>query len=520
MSNLLFIFLFLFFSILGSACQKVSKEKFKNSSRPLSIVQDQRSQEETAAVQTETTAVVESGAVIDVGTASEVLDQASEAIQIESETLPLSDLTWRAPFGSSISSRFNCTTVKKAASVAHEVYPITMREDSFEEFSRGRRSEDFEIFYARTGGKNEPLSPRGFLEYVPSELETLLESTSEDVALDFASLSTHREVLLVFRGTIGELSGPDWLTNRDMKAASARSLHPDATGVIHRGFLNAYRSAQDHLREYFNSTFIEKSKRFEERLRARLYRSGVYTQDSIDRYIAAALGNYQVLITGHSLGGALATLAAYDFALQFESSREKLSLVTFAAPASLYGVKAGESLHQFSHLMARGTPLGNRYSAVFFEREGDIVHEDTARENYGFYAPLGRFFYHGNAAPFEGRPENSGLRVRMDPISHSGFFDRAADALLRALTGNMIHSNFLAAHSMEGYKNDIEQYCDEMDDRQKCLRFDDLSDFEKARCLVLGMDSDQSSRYLREIQDEGKIHIMDHRDFEQIRHQD
>ena len=434
---------------------------------------------------------------------------------------PLLELTRSQEWSGVLSSRFNCRAAKRAATVAKEVYPVTLGEISSEELARTHRAEHFEVFNARTGGATGEEAARGFVEYIPSELELALENTPEDAPIEFETIGTHREAVLVFRGTMGDFNGPDWLTNRDMTAAHASRLHPHGTGLIHRGFLEAYLSAQDTLRGYFEETFVRKSLALEQQLRSRLVRSGVYTPESIERYVHAVLDDYQVLITGHSLGGALATLAAYDFALNYVNYREKLSLITFAAPASLYGVRSGESLHQFAHLMARGTQFGNQYSAIFFERDGDIVHEDTARENFGVLgAAVRTFLYHGNAAPFQDRPENSGLVVKMDRIPNQGIFNSIVDFLTRGLTLGMINLNFLPAHSMEYYKNDIFQYCDEMDELQRCLNFGSLTEEQQQECARLGMDAGQSLQYLDELQRAGRTHMMDHPRYERIPHQD
>ena len=434
---------------------------------------------------------------------------------------PLLELIRTQEGSGSLSSRFNCRSAKRAARVAEEVYPVTLGERTAEELARTHRAEHFAVFEARTGGAAGEVAPRGFVEYIPSDLELALENTPEDQSIPFEAIGTHREAVLVFRGTLGDFNGPDWLTNRDMTADAASRLHASGRGRVHRGFLEAYLSAQDQLRAYFEQTFVRKSAVLEERLRSRLNRFGLYTPESIERYVRNVLDDYQVLITGHSLGGALATLAAYDFALSYEAYREKLSLITFAAPASLYGVGPEGSLHQFAHLMARGTQFGNRYSAIFFERDGDIVHEDTSRENFGVLgAPLRSMLYHGNAAPFPGRPENSGLAVKMDRVPNEGIFDSIADFLTRGFTLGMLNRNFLAAHSMEFYKNDIFQYCDEMEMLQQCLDFEHLNEEEQQACIRLDMTAEQSLQYRTELQGMGKAHMMDLPRYERIPHRE
>ena len=455
--------------------------------------------------------------------ASSDLESAARTIRGESADIPLVDLSPDSSRFTSLSSRFSCESAKRAATASSEVYPITLGLVSPAELQARHRAEHFAVFNAVTGGAVHSPAPRGFVEYIPSELEVALENTPSDVDIDFAKLNTHRDAFVVFRGTVGEFNGPDWLTNRDMATGQASRMHPEAVGQIHHGFLEAYLSAQTELRSYFTESFVRKSQRLEQLLRQRLSSKGLYTQSSIDVYVRAVMDNYQVVITGHSLGGALATLAAYDFALQFALNREKLTLITFAAPASLYtrapGAPQQQSLYQFAHLMDRGTQYGNQYSAVFFEREGDIVPRATARENYYSISPVGRYLYNGNSHQFNGRPENSGLRVGIHAVPGaegiSAWVQRVAVAIA---TIGIVNPDFLAAHSMNGYRDDIHAYCDEMSQRQKCLNYDGLEVAEQLACDALGMDRATSNRYFGELQGVSRVHIMDHPDFRNIRH--
>ncbi|NBU20185.1 hypothetical protein EBS43_02035, partial [bacterium] len=380
----------------------------------------------------------------------------------------------------------------------------------------------FAVFQAVTGGVGHSPSPRGFVEYIPSELEVALETTPSNTDIDFVRLNTHRDAFVVFRGTVGGFNGPDWRTNRDIVAGDASRLHPEAVGVIHHGFLEAYLSAQTELRSYFTESFVRKSQRLEQLLRQRLSVKGLYTQNSIDAYVRAVMDNYQVVITGHSLGGALATLAAYDFALQFALSREKLTLITFAAPASLSvydGVRPlnQQSLIQFAGLIDRGTQYGNQYSAVFFERDGDIVPSATASENHFTLSPVRRFLYSGNGRVFPGRSEASGLKVELQAVpGQEGILAWVHRVAYTVATAGIVNPDFLEAHSMDGYRDDIRAYCDEMSLRQKCLNYDGLEVAERLTCDGLGMDRATSNRYLGELQSASRVHIMDHPDFRDI----
>ena len=465
--------------------------------------------------------------------ASDDLENAAKSIKKESADVVLTDIAHDRSRHAALSSRFSCESATKAARASSDVYPITTASDPTSldgVISRLRphhRPEHFAVFNAVTGGSSHSPAPRGYVEYVPSQLELVLENTPIDADIDLTQLNTHRDAFVVFRGTVGTFSGPDWLTNRDMTAVAASLVNDAAIGQVHGGFARAYRSARDELRSYFTESFVRKSTRLEQLLRARLSNKGLYTQSSIDAFVRAVMDNYQVVITGHSLGGALATLAAYDFALHFSEQAPKLTLMTFAAPGSLYlhagsAVLNEQSLFQFAHLVSRGTQYGNQYSAVFFERNGDVVPEATARGNYYRISALGRYFYNGNSDPFADRPSNSGLKVELDAVpGREGVGAWLTRVLVSSLSAGILNPDLLLAHSMDGYRDDIQAYCSEMSQRQKCLNYDALEVPEQQACDALAhhpMTRDRVNQYQNDLSAQHKVHIMDHPNFSRIRH--
>ncbi len=92
-------------------------------------------------------------------------------------------------------------------------------------------------------------------------------------------------VLIAFRGTA---SLGDWLA--DLNVLSSQRPY----GVVHRGFLNAFQVVEPQL-----------------------------------RLLASGFPDHRLVITGHSLGGALATVAAAEWSGQFRIAR----LYTFGQPA-------------------------------------------------------------------------------------------------------------------------------------------------------------------------------------------
>jgi triacylglycerol lipase len=96
---------------------------------------------------------------------------------------------------------------------------------------------------------------------------------------------------IAFRGT---MDAHDWITNADTRLVE----HPGLEGECHEGFLSLYESMSEQIKEVIAS--------------------------SIDQLTT-------VVITGHSLGGALATLCALDLAINHINDGS-VFLITFASP--------------------------------------------------------------------------------------------------------------------------------------------------------------------------------------------
>lgn len=112
----------------------------------------------------------------------------------------------------------------------------------------------------------------------PFDVETFTESQSVLQDTQVGILSNSRIVLVVFRGTEGITAVKDWLTNAQHLMLDA----PDDWGnvKVHKGF-------------YYALSAVYQSVRSEVRSRR--------------------TNNQKVFLTGHSLGGALATICAYRF---------------------------------------------------------------------------------------------------------------------------------------------------------------------------------------------------------------
>ncbi|WP_225446435.1 lipase family protein [Paenibacillus rhizovicinus] len=104
-------------------------------------------------------------------------------------------------------------------------------------------------------------------------------------------LESDRGVILAFRGTV---SPTDWITDMIAQQTAFKPISKNC--MTHRGFTEVYMSARDAIYKLLNQTSADKP----------------------------------LFVTGHSLGGALATLASLDIAV----NRKPVSLInyTFGAP--------------------------------------------------------------------------------------------------------------------------------------------------------------------------------------------
>jgi predicted lipase len=156
-------------------------------------------------------------------------------------------------------------------------------------------------------------------------------------------------MILAFRGTEGLFRKPaDWLTNLDLTLVTADWLPPlkDGPPMVHRGFLRAYESIRPGLVTAF--TEIEPS---------------------------------HVYVIGHSLGGALAILAALDIKMQFPGTH--VAMYNFGSP------RVGDPL--FAHIYDE--LVRNSYRVV---HDGDRSPEQP-REGYQHVGQLHILDHHPNS---------------------------------------------------------------------------------------------------------------------------
>ena len=141
-------------------------------------------------------------------------------------------------------------------------------------------------------------------------LHTFLNSKSSVVDLQFMQLNKYDEslkkelIVLVFQGS---QEAEDWITNISLK-------HTDYFGgeKVHKGF---YDSLKFFIKNIKNMNLTTKDKQ--------LY--------SLSKDIDFINKNCKILITGHSLGGAIATLVA-SYLTDLGVDKESMDIYTFGAP--------------------------------------------------------------------------------------------------------------------------------------------------------------------------------------------
>jgi triacylglycerol lipase len=134
----------------------------------------------------------------------------------------------------------------------------------------------------------------GFGEYfwslpniLNADIKNLMAGIKERVPFGFVA-QKNNEVFVVFRGTT---TPAEWITNFQFKPGSESFLEQDSLGKVHRGFYKIY-TRRDIGKNLFSSNDDLHS-----------------IKEDIEDALKKCPQDAQVYVTGHSLGGALATLA-------------------------------------------------------------------------------------------------------------------------------------------------------------------------------------------------------------------
>ncbi len=121
-------------------------------------------------------------------------------------------------------------------------------------------------------------------------------------------LAYRRELVICFRGTCGSfLFSPDWQTDMDQHMTPT----PFGQGKVHQGFLNAYMACRMKIHEACTSLATLRKPSWLD-VRAVKLLTPIVGEGAARAAADTLARNTALYITGHSLGGALATLATAD----------------------------------------------------------------------------------------------------------------------------------------------------------------------------------------------------------------
>ncbi|WP_145081544.1 lipase family protein [Aureliella helgolandensis] len=172
----------------------------------------------------------------------------------------------------------------------------------------------------------------GNLWEAPSGHQVVAVLRGEELPYGFVSLRD-RQLFIVFRGTMvrrwrtipSPKFGPEWIRNAHFQPVDFETGKPHAIGIMARlfafAFSGRYHTMDDPKWPVYGKTSFGFRKHYQP-LRPDLLRVLAEHYSSIDR----------IFICGHSLGGALATLAIPDVISVDSSASQKLAVVTFASP--------------------------------------------------------------------------------------------------------------------------------------------------------------------------------------------
>lgn len=233
---------------------------------------------------------------------------------------------------------------------------------------------------------------------------SLIENPSKNTFGFTAYESDTNTILVVFRGTINPRN---WITN---VTAYLSKWKNHSSAKVHKGFKEAYMAVADDVQYQVNELLIRHP-------------------------------NAELLFTGHSLGGALAVIAAADIKETFNVSN-KMSLYTFGAP------RVGND--PFAALLFDYYPSGSQYRVI---NEDDAVPHNPPRSKTGFLHSGDEVWYKlAGSSSFKlcknkasDRSENKkcshSLLIKTGISTHLNYFGQTADDLCDKREGDLAVMN-------------------------------------------------------------------------------
>ncbi|WP_197444256.1 lipase family protein [Maioricimonas rarisocia] len=225
--------------------------------------------------------------------------------------------------------------------------------------------------------------------------------------------STSDAIVVAFRGT---QQTADWLINLNVSWTRA------PYGDVHRGFHDAFQSVRTQLE---------------------------------DALADARASEKQVLITGHSLGGALATIAAAEWHGQYPIA----GIYTFGQPAvgftalrSYIAVRYRHSFHRFVNdddIVARVPPGYRHVGKLYHFTGGNVRHETLSAVPGRTAAPVAA----ANDTPTMTQPEFQQLKAQLEAARTV-----APAAVNESLHSNVVQEGFFPSvsdHSLDRYVGKI-----------------------------------------------------------------
>jgi hypothetical protein len=189
-----------------------------------------------------------------------------------------------------------------------------------------------QLVYART--KNDDFEEVEFVKNV---------ETGARAGIYVSKSQGNRDIYLAFAGTESKTG---WIKT-DFRATNAKYPYATDAGEVHRGFLDAWNSIREE------------------------------TWDRVSNVILRNAGTGRIIVCGHSLGGALSTVASGDLLNRIESQfLDKFHVVTFGSPV----VGTQDFVTWYDMAVPRSVRVASVFDPVPKTPISNFVHVKTLRQ--------------------------------------------------------------------------------------------------------------------------------------------